>query len=1327
MNGTNITYRQQKSLCNKPGCRKCREGTGHGPYWYAYQVMNGRTVRTYIGKTLPAGVQQEQVIASSPVLAPSLKTNSTNPVKPLFRLTTLGQLRLESHGEHENWQAVTEAGWRLPQARALLTCLICAPNRLATQQEIVARLWPDLDEKSAALNFKRASAALKQLLGAVYSKRPDNRLALTGQAQFWFDCQAFEDLLAQVRVLPPAHKAARISLLEHALKLYNGDFLPEERTTAWVQERRQTLRRQWIAGTLELVDLSLDEQRPAGAIDRLNQLIAAEPMNEAAVQRLMFILARQQRRVEAVQAYQRLASLLHTTTGTTPLPETQALFQDIQQGRDTLFRPLAMETSYPAETNGSNKEAGVNSQQDNENWTRTVDENLLGRKKQANAQGLEREPASTEISIGRNNQSPLVGRDLEVTALQHMLAEVEAMQEATASEHALFQSTRQTPHAHCIVLMGEAGIGKTRLAEEGAREAQRRGWTVIWSHAYPQEQGIPYRLWTAALRNVLTYTPELARQAAELASVATYQPLRALVPEVQETLVGVGMKSGGESTIYEALPPEQEELRLRDAVYTFLTRLSVTSPLLIVLDDIQWSDESSAQMLGYFTRRMTEHPIALLATCRENELADNRVLNNLLAHMQREQVVEVIHVQRLSDEHIGALVADLPAPAITDIQNQAEGNPFFAEELAYSLRSSGEPGAQLPVSAQERTQALPGPIAAALNQRLNRLSTDCQKLLGKAAVLGGSFDLGLISAMETGHMDSEDETILDLLDEARTSGVLAEEGSGNHITYHFWHPLLANHLYHGLSATRRALLHLRIAEVLHQIHQAHETEEAATITQHLIKGGAEPARIAQEAELAGHHAYNLLAYPDAERYYRVALSHLSPTLLDRQIGLPPDLALKPETTLERRLHLAFLVERLADCTRIQGNFQDTREFYTRALQLRTLTPRTFASPEEKRQETEIQAMHWNEIAWVWRYTGDVAAARNSNALGEEVLRKAGITDGPAWGSLRYQQASRFWQEGYHEQALQAGQQSLALFTDCLTQAVNSSTSQTTIPANRQTRITRTVQGDPADLGRVENFLGIIYMVLGQLSEALLHLHQALAIHDRYDRRHEGANVSVNIGHAYLLKGDYELARPFFERSLHYVEHSGDILVKSVTIFNLGQLAAANRQFEQAEKFYHEALSLVTQMNDREYLSSWNISLGELLQEQGRFKEAASAIRYALAIGRAMSNQPCIGVALVALANLRLALVEDAHECQDSDRLRALHHASIDLQRALNMRGLDAEQRARAHLAQARTSSLLGNLTLALQQAQQACSDAKKYEFKEIETRCQQLLNRLSQA
>src|SRR5258708_18092637 len=126
MHSNNVTYRQQYSFCSKAGCRKCREGIGHGPYWYAYQTVQGRTVRTYIGKTLPAGVPQEQI--ATPASTPRASASA-----PLFRLTTLGTLRLESRGEDESWLTRPEAGWRLPQAPALLGWLLTASGRQLTQ------------------------------------------------------------------------------------------------------------------------------------------------------------------------------------------------------------------------------------------------------------------------------------------------------------------------------------------------------------------------------------------------------------------------------------------------------------------------------------------------------------------------------------------------------------------------------------------------------------------------------------------------------------------------------------------------------------------------------------------------------------------------------------------------------------------------------------------------------------------------------------------------------------------------------------------------------------------------------------------------------------------------------------------------------------------------------------------------------------------------------------------------------------------------------------------------------------------------------------------
>jgi len=294
--------------------------------------VQGRTVRTYIGKTLPAGVPEEQI--ATPVSAPILTSASSS--RPAFRLTTLGLLRLESRGEGENWQICQEAGWRLPQAQSLLGCLLSVPGRQLTKQQACDRLWPELDKKSATQHVRRGSTALSQLLGPIYGKQPDALLTLAGQGQFWVDSTAFEDLLALAYALPDHQRAERIALLEQAVRLYGGDFFPEERAVKWPVEYRQKLRAQWSAALLNLVDLHLDEQHTATANDLLNQLLAVNSMNEAAVQRLMFLLALQQRRVEAVQAYQRLATLLHNAHQAPPSPETRALFHSIQQGHETL-------------------------------------------------------------------------------------------------------------------------------------------------------------------------------------------------------------------------------------------------------------------------------------------------------------------------------------------------------------------------------------------------------------------------------------------------------------------------------------------------------------------------------------------------------------------------------------------------------------------------------------------------------------------------------------------------------------------------------------------------------------------------------------------------------------------------------------------------------------------------------------------------------------------------------------------------------------------------------------------------------------------------------
>ncbi|WP_126556929.1 DUF6788 family protein [Dictyobacter kobayashii] len=154
-----ITYHQQVTYCGKPRCRRCREGIGHGPYWYAYQTVNGQTTRTYIGKNLPQEVQlcldtpstttgdSAMALNFSPLSSRSNRTElAADAENVVLRISTLGQFRLEekvlpgrSKHKGRDWHVIDDAAWQQRSVRALLSYLLCCPGRRTTRSR---PSWP---------------------------------------------------------------------------------------------------------------------------------------------------------------------------------------------------------------------------------------------------------------------------------------------------------------------------------------------------------------------------------------------------------------------------------------------------------------------------------------------------------------------------------------------------------------------------------------------------------------------------------------------------------------------------------------------------------------------------------------------------------------------------------------------------------------------------------------------------------------------------------------------------------------------------------------------------------------------------------------------------------------------------------------------------------------------------------------------------------------------------------------------------------------------------------------------------------------------------------
>jgi len=375
-----VTYRQQYTRCGKERCRKCKEGAGHGPYWYAYWSEHGRTLSKYVGIHLPSNIeidhqgtedakghneacQETQSLSATHALAsPSSDTQSITkqmsevPLQlntQILRIYVLGQFRVE-HLRGSEWNPVINRTWERRRARALLGCLLSNTGRRMAREQIMEALWPNLDIEIAANRLNGAVHELRQILEPDLARPAMSRmlrlerdmLALADSTSIWVDTEAFEHLVNEVntlwgqattvistyRSLSAANAEQIERLLKNAAALYVGDYLLEELYSEWAAPRREALRRSWPGLLLKLSELCEARDALTTAIEPLNRLLATDPTDETAIQRLMQLLTQLDRRGEALQTYRSLVHRLQQNYDSEPLPETRELYEKIRQG-----------------------------------------------------------------------------------------------------------------------------------------------------------------------------------------------------------------------------------------------------------------------------------------------------------------------------------------------------------------------------------------------------------------------------------------------------------------------------------------------------------------------------------------------------------------------------------------------------------------------------------------------------------------------------------------------------------------------------------------------------------------------------------------------------------------------------------------------------------------------------------------------------------------------------------------------------------------------------------------------------------------------------------
>ena len=739
----------------------------------------------------------------------------------------------------------------------------------------------------------------------------------------------------------------------------------------------------------------------------------------------------------------------------------------------------------------------------------------------------------------------LIGRAEDLTALHRLIDEV------------------KQGEGRVVLVSGEAGIGKSRLVAETKTYALSQGFLPFQGNCFQTDSVFPYAPLLDLLHSYFSGS-SLVTGHYDLAPLA--QDLSRFLPDVTPLI--------SESTpllVPSSLDPQQEKRRLFALLLHFFTQQSARQPLLFIVEDLHWSDDTSLELLLYLARGCRHLPILFVLTYRSDEVSPE--LRHYLAEFDREHLAQDFSLQRLARADVDAMLQAIFAMhqamhtgLVESLYQLTEGNPFFIEEVLKSLIASGEIASKdgvwertLLFGTHKRHPSIPRSVQDAVYQRTMQLSTSARQVLRLAAVAGRRFDLTILEQV----MHTDESHILVLMKELVAAQLVSEEAADQ---FSFRHALTRQAVYSELLAGERRMLHRSIAETIEQralpssILDAHQVD----LAYHFYEGEVWP-KAAEYGQRAGERALILYAP-------RAAIEHLT-----RALGALSHLGRTPPAAILRARGQAY---------ETIGEFERARADYERALLIA--------------QQTQDGLMEWQSLLdigfwWVgrdyaqagewFRRSLDLAQgladpklqARSLNRFGNWLVNTGRVADG-----LQTHQEARAIFEALHDpqgmaetfdllgmangiygdtiKAVEQYERAIALLRDLSDQQglILSLSSRISYASPFSVETTSSVCEPPEHCSRditealslarqvdslvsqayVEMVAGGAFASFGELGRGLLHAQESLRIATEIQHTQWMAGAYFDLGHVYLLLLEANLAVQALETGLALAREIG---------------------------------------------------------------------------------------------------------------------------------------------------------------------------------------------
>ncbi len=874
--------------------------------------------------------------------------------------------------------------------------------------------------------------------------------------------------------------------LNAAVELYRDDFLAgfSLRDSAafdeWQFFEAERLRRE-LTGALErLVRLLIVEGHLESASEQARRLLTLDPLHEPAHRVMMLLYAWTGQPAAALRQYRECFRVLNEELGVSPLPETTALYEAIKEHR------IPPAPSPPSEGSSS-----TSPQEQFKQTVRTpVDQPAA--------------PLPSHHALAGTqplHPIPLVGRDAEMASLRQALDRVQA-------------------DGQVVALVGEPGIGKTRLAEEFLDQLKGSEANTIEARCFEGETTLAYGLFVEALRSAAA-SPSFAQRLAAVPDRWLTEAGR-LLPDLLAS----------RTHLQPAPPLDHPGARIQffEGIYQTLLALSKDEqarlPSIFFLDNLQWADEASLDVLAYLVRRLRGRPVLLLATWRSEDSDACRRLRQIVQEAERAALGRELMLPLLSPANVQTLV-DTVMQAPGDHRRlgeqlflQSEGLPLFVVEYLATQRLEPMRDATVTPTAgqEEQAWAVPQGVRSLLQARLSAADDTGRQLLAAAAVIGRSFDFDTLRAASG---RSEEETIA-CLEQLVRKGLVREATmnmTGAEPGYDFSHEQLRALVYDETSLARRRLLHRRVAEELaRQPRSLHAQDAIAGQIAHHFRMAGHDDEAASYYKLAGEHARSLYANTEALAHFETALA----------LGYPEP---------------AVVHEAIGDLRTLSGSYRQARGDYETAAALADgLKPGEGLA----RIEHKLASLHHRQGEWELAESHFQAAieSRTPNDQGADLAQ------------LLADRSLNMMRLGQQSEAEELAEEALRLAE---------------------------VDGDKQALAHAHNALGILARNQGELGLSAEHLSQSLSLAEALNDPAARVAALNNLALVRQAAGETENAIRLTKSALTLCRAHGDRHREAALLNNLADLMHADGQTEEAMAHLKRAVAIFAEIGESESL------------------------------------------------------------------------------------------------------------------------------------------------